>query len=113
MVVVLAVNVCALLATSHREDVAGPAGGGVWAAAAALGDLAGDSLADALERRATLKRERDALNKRIRNQEKKRVRLLEKARSLTDADLVNLIATRAAAKANAKAKAKAKAKAAA
>ena len=58
-----------------------------------------------------LKRQRDALNKRIKNEEKKRARRIERARGLSDADLLSIMASRAAAKAAAaKARAKVKAK---
>ena len=49
--------------------------------------------------------ERAALVKEIKNEEKKRRRRVDRARGLSDADLVSIITTRAAAKAKAKAKA--------
>ena len=58
-----------------------------------------------------LKRQRDLLSRQIKLEERKRARRLERARGLSDADLMSIIAERAAARAAAaKAKAKAKAK---
>ena len=86
-------------------------GAALWAAATAVGDVAGDELASAMTRRTALKRERDALSRQIRAQEKRRVRTLEKARGLSDKDLLSIMTARAAAKARADAKPKARARA--
>ena len=90
-----------------------PAAGGVWAAATALGDAAGDERAAMLRRQRELREERRRLQMDLNNANRRRTRLLERARGLTDADLLDILSTRAAAKAKAKAKPKPKAKAAA
>ena len=87
--------------------------GGVWAAAAALGDAAGDERAAMLRRQRELREERRRLQMDLNSSNRRRARLLERARGLTDADLLDIISARAAAKAKAKAKPKPKAKAAA
>ena len=87
--------------------------GGVWEAAALIGDQTVERLANLEDRKKRLYVEGEALKKDIKNVERKRLRLKEKARGLSDADLLDIIATRAAAKAKAHTKAKAKAKAAA
>ena len=87
--------------------------GGVWAAAAALGDAAGDERAAMVRRQRELKDERRRLQMDMNNANRRRGRVIERARGLTDADLLDILAARAAAKAKAKANAKAKAKAAA
>ena len=113
--------------TSADEDVQSPVGdaaptpavaaavpapgAALWAAATAVGDVAGDELASAMTRRAALKRERDALSRQIRAQEKRRVRTMEKARGLSDKDLLSIMTVRAAAKARAEAKPKPRARA--
>ena len=86
---------------------------GVWAAAAGVVDSAQASLQQLEQRKKTLRAELGQVNKDIRSADKKRARLVEKARGLSDDDLMNIIACRAAAKSKAAAKAKAKAKAAA
>ena len=80
---------------------------GVWAAAAGVVDSAQASLQQLEQRKKALRAERDQVNKDIRNADKKRARLVEKARGLSDDDLMNIIACRAAAKSKAAAKAKA------
>ena len=55
-----------------------------------------------------LKRRREVQNS-IKNEKKKRKRILEKAKSLSDGDLMQVLATRAQNKAQAKPKAKANA----
>jgi hypothetical protein len=83
----------------------------VWAAAAAIGDATGDAVVALQERRRVMKRERDQLTRDIRNADRRRARVVERARGLTDDDLFNIMATRAAAKAKGSSKAKAKARA--
>ena len=88
----------------------GPAGSDcVWAAAAGVVDHAQVSSQQLAQRKKALRVEREQLNKDLRNADRKRARLLERARGLTDDDLMNIIASRAAAKSKAAAKAKAKA----
>ena len=87
--------------------------GGVWEAAALIGDQASGRVAELENEKKRLLAERGALEKEINKVECKRLRLKEKARGLSDADLLDIMATRATAKAKADAKAKAKAKAAA
>ena len=84
---------------------------GVWAAAAAIGDPAADSLADLNTRRKDLLAERRRVAKAIKNQEKQRQRIVERARGLSDDTLIAIVASRACAKVKAAAKAKAKPKA--
>ena len=91
-------------------DVGG-AGGGVWAAAAALGDAAAGRRAELVQQQKDLKAQRRRLTMDLANENRKRVRLLEKAKGLSDADLMAILASRAAAKAKAKPKATPKAKA--
>ena len=86
-------------------------GGGVWAAAAALGDP-GAHQQELEARRKQILRERDEVRRALRNEDRKRQRLIEKAKGLSNQDLMDILAARAAAKAKAKPKAKAKAKAA-
>jgi hypothetical protein len=94
---------------------------------AGFADVAGALLADVSDeqarraaqlevRRRALQEERRELNNEIRNEARKRRRRLEKARGLSNQDLLEVAASRAAAakakaKANAKAKARAKSKA--
>ena len=87
--------------------------GGVWEAAALIGDQALEQLTDLENKKKKLCLEKQALQKDIRNAERKRLRVKEKARGLSDTDLLDILASRATAKAKAHAKAKAKAKAAA
>jgi|NorSeaMetagenome_1021524.scaffolds.fasta_scaffold01447_16 hypothetical protein len=84
---------------------------GLWAAAAAIGDPAADSLADLNTRRKDLVVERRRVATAIKNQEKKRQRIVERARGLSDDTLIAIVASRACAKVKAAAKAKAKPKA--
>ena len=99
------VTVTALLNASDM-----PAGGaGVWGAAAMIGDASSSALKDLAEQRAQLRRQRDDVNRQIRNGEKKRARLIERARNLSNADLLSILGSRAAAKAKAKPAAKRKA----
>ena len=64
------------------------------------------------DQRRALMMERADVQKKIKNEKKKRHRIMEKAKGLSDADLMNVIAARAAqAKAAPTAKGKAKAKA--
>ena len=100
-------------AAAARTGSSSAPNGGVWEAAALIGDQGLEQLTDLENRRKRLYAEREALQKDIRNAERKRLRLIEKARGLSDTDLLDIMATRAAAKAKAHAKAKAKAKAAA
>ena len=86
--------------------------GGVWEAAALIGDQAAERLTDLEQQRKRLHAEKEALTKDIRNTERKRLRLKDKARGLTDLDLMDIIATRAAAKAKSHTKAAAKTRAA-
>ena len=77
-----------------------------------IGDEQAQRVAALDARRRALQDERAALQKEIRNEERKRRRRLEKARGLSNEDLLEIAAARAAqAKAKAAAKAKAKAKA--
>ena len=85
--------------------------GGVWEAAALIGDQAIGRLTELENEKKRLYSEREALQKEIKNEERKRLRHKEKARGLSDADLLDIMAARAAAKAKAHAKAKVKAKA--
>ena len=77
-----------------------------------IGDEQAQRAAALEERRRALQEERKSLAKEIRNEERKRKRRLEKARGLSNDDLLEIAASRAAqAKAKAGGKAKAKAKA--
>ena len=71
------------------------------------GDSHADAVTDLSARKLALKREQQVIAKEIHNQQRKRARLLEKARGLTDAELLTVVSTRAAAKAKAKAKSRA------
>ena len=73
-----------------------------------MGDVRADHVASLEERKRALQRERQQVANCIKAAQKKRQRLLDKARGLTDADLLSVVATRAA---SVKAKAEAKAKA--
>ena len=74
-------------------------GGGVWAAAAAVGDMGAGNISALMERRKALQRERDMLSRSLRAEEKRRARRMERARGLSDQDLLDIITSRAAAKA--------------
>lgn len=95
------------------------ADGGERAEAAAellthIGDEQAQKFAALEARRQAMRDERAQLLKEIRNEERKKKRRLEKARGLSNDDLLEVAADRAAqAKVKAKAKAKANAKAAA
>ena len=71
-----------------------------------LGDSIGDSLVYMQQRKRQLQQERNVLSRELRNAERKRVRLVERARGLNDADLINIVTSRAAARSAAAAKAK-------
>lgn len=100
-----------------NDAVVGAAGDGEAAAAAVanivgnLADPVAQRVADLEERRRALVQERKAVQKDLRNEQRKKRRLLDKAKTLSDGDLLQVIATRAKAKSVAEAKAKAKAKA--
>ena len=85
--------------------------GGVWAAAALIGDDHRGVIRAMEARRAELALARRRLAQDIRNNERKRQRLIVRAQGISDADLLAIVAVRAAAKAKAAA-AKGKAKAA-
>ena len=91
-------------------DGGGLVAGAVWAAAALLGDNHRDGLKLLEKQRAELAQARRRLAQDIRNEERKRQRLLARAQGISDSDLLELVAVRAAAKSKAAAKAKAKAK---
>ena len=100
-----------------NDAVVGAAGDGEAAAAAVanivgnLADPVAQRVADLEERRRALVQGRKAVQKDLRNEQRKKRRLLDKAKTLSDGDLLQVIATRAKAKSVAEAKAKAKAKA--
>ena len=88
----------------------------VLAAAAASCNTLNDRLTALAERQRQLKRDRGELQRQQKNEDRRKTRLLARAQGLSDDELVQRLATRAAAaaakaKANAKAKAKGKAKA--
>ena len=68
------------------------------------GDSSADVVANLNARKADLRREQQVIAREIHNKQRKRARLLEKARGLSDAELLTVVSTRAAAKAKAKAK---------
>ena len=76
-----------------------------------LPDAAGSEVAALEARHREILAERRVVAQRLKNEKAKQKRLLTKARGLDDAQLMSIIASRAAAKAKAKGKAKAKAKA--
>ena len=76
----------------------------------AIGDEQGDQAALLQERKRALLLEKKQLNKDVKNEERKRARRVSKAKSLSNDDLLTILASRVAAKAKPKAKAKAKAK---
>ena len=77
-----------------------------------LGDRSADRMAELTERKRALKQERADVAKQIKAEARKRKKIMEKAKTLSDAELMAVLAARgAAAKAKAQAKAKAKAKA--
>lgn len=84
----------------------------MWAAAAAIGDAPSAQIKALEAERKRLRQERHKVALDLKNAEKKRARLIEKAKGLSDQDLLDIIALRAAGKAKAKAKAKVEAKAA-
>ena len=104
---------------------AGAAHGGVAAAGEAvdpsaaalelihgLGDRSADRMAELTERKRPLKQERAEVAKQIKAEARKRKKIMEKAKTLSDAELMAVLAARgAAAKAKAQANAKAKGKA--
>ena len=79
--------------------------------AALMGDSYGADVRQMVLDRKALQAQRAHLSREIRNAERKRQRMLVRAQGLSDADLLQLVAVRAAAKAKAAAKGKAKAKA--
>ena len=98
---------------ASSDGSGGPGAAGLWAAAASLGDQSASQVAQLEQRKKELMAERNAVKRELKNEQRKRVRMMERARGLSDADLANILATRAAAKSKAAAKAKAKAKASA
>ena len=76
----------------------------------AIGDEQGDQAAALQERKRALLAEKKQLNKDVKNEERKKARRVSKAKSLSNDDLLTILASRVAAKAKPKAKAKAKAK---
>ena len=101
----------------------GGAGAGVVAAAAGdpvaevhallagVGGAGANRLAQLGQERRNLQQQKKEVQKNIRNEQKKRKRTMVKAKSLSDADLLGVLAARAAqAKAKAKAKGKGKGK---
>ena len=71
-----------------------------------------DRVAELEQRRRELQKQRKELNKTIKNEQRKHKRIMDKAKTLSDAELLAVVASRQA-KAKAKPKAKGKAKAAA
>ena len=98
---------------ASSDGSGGPGAAGLWAAAASLGDQSASQVAQLEQRKKELMAERNAVKRELKNEQRKRVRMMERARGLSDLDLTNILATRAAAKSKAAAKAKAKAKASA
>ena len=77
-----------------------------------LPDAVGDQVSALDAQQRDLKAQRALVQKQLKGEKKKQQRLMVKARGLSDADLLGIVASRAAqAKAKAKAKGKAKAKA--
>ena len=95
-------------------DVVGFGGavGGIWAAAAAAGDVGLDALKRLSDERKALTAQRRRLRQFIQKEEQKRQKIMNLSDRLSDEDLQIVIARRAVAKAKALAKAAAKAKAA-
>ena len=71
------------------------------------GHGAAEAYATLVHRERALQEERKRVAKEMKLQERKRQRLLVRAQGLSDADLLDIITSRAAAKAKAKSKAKA------
>ena len=88
-------------------QAAGGSVGALWALAADVKriDCPEEALNDLEERRKDLQKQRKSIARSIKNEEKKRTRVVERARRLSDNDLLNLMASRAAAKAKVQAKA--------
>ena len=63
------------------------------------------AMMDLEKRRKALRNERRVLAKAIKKEEKQKTKLIERARRLSDADLLAILGSRAAAKAKAQAKA--------
>ena len=85
-------------------------GGGVWAAAAAMGDTVGERRLDLQNRMKELAKQRRVLAQESKADERKRSRLMERARGLSNGDLLSILGQRAAAKQRPEPKVKAKAK---
>jgi seryl-tRNA synthetase len=103
-------------ARSQGDDPAVNAEDAAFALLSGMGDPVAGKVAELEAQRRTIQEERRALLKRrrevqnsIKNEKKKRKRILEKAKSLSDGDLMQVLATRAQNKAQAKPKAKANA----
>ena len=73
-------------------------------------DAAASRLARLEDERRRLQQERKRVQKELKLEKRKRKRIMEKAKTLTDTELVSVLAARAAAQAKAKAHAKGKAK---
>ena len=77
---------------------------GDWLAAAAGSERPDEEILQLERRRKELRAERSTLSRDLRIAEKRRTRLVEKARRVSDADLMNILSARAAAKAKSQAK---------
>ena len=71
-----------------------------------LPDAAGSEVARLAQQQKDLQTQRRLVQKDLKNAKAKQKRVIEKARTLSDAQLLMVVASRAAAKAKAKAKAK-------
>ena len=80
----------------------------VLGAISAVGDEQAVQMSALQDRQRALVVQKQQLNKEIKNEQRKKARLVTKAKTLTNEDLVSILACRAAATAKAKAKAKAK-----
>jgi hypothetical protein len=89
-----------------------PAGhAAVLAAVGGVGDAAANRIQQLAQQKRDLANQRKRVASELKNEQKKKQRIMNKAKTLDTADLVQILAVRAAAKAKPKAKGKAKAKA--
>ena len=93
--------------------VADPAAAAAAAAAMAIlgnaNDAAANRVADLEQQQRAINQQRKQVAKDLKNEKKKRQRVMDKAKTLSDAELLQVLGARANANAKAKAKAKAKA----
>ena len=103
----------ALVAGAPAVGGAAPAGGVAAALALVQGlpDAVGEGVAGAEARLRDLQAQRQAAQRELKNQRKRHANVARRASGLTDAELLSIITSRAAAKAKASAKSKVKAKA--